>query len=215
VPAGGFAGIWPGGAFGLGAGAAPFALASTFCVKRLIDDASTATLAAAAPRMSDASAESLSIATPNAPPKPTPVPTAAASTCILRVTLELAATLRSPARFRPCVDVPRYALAYTPPTESASTGTIALPPAAPAPASTCSVPVYFALTSADCSAAAPKFTPSSISAVTSMPTSATAMPAPMPFESDVELFAGASGIVMPPTEKLLRARLPDASPTVT
>jgi len=94
-------------AFGLDAGFAPFALASTFCVKRLIDEASTSTFAAVAPRASVASAESLSIAMPNAPPKPTPVPTAAASTCILRVALTLEETLRSPVRFRLSDDVPR------------------------------------------------------------------------------------------------------------
>ena len=127
---------------GLLCGIAPLALARTFWLKRLTLVASTSTPAeSSTPRSMDAFAESFRIAMPNAPPKPTEPPTAAASTTMFRIMLPLARTASPPESSSVSSALLRYASVARPLTDSASTGTIALPPAAPAAASTCSLPV--------------------------------------------------------------------------
>jgi len=97
---------------------------------------------------------------------------------------------------------------------SASTGTIDLPPAAPAAACTVSVPTNCALTVAESSVADPKCTPSSTVAKMSTPVTLTAMPAPMPTLPSGLPAMGANGSVKP--SKLMPGvwRLPEASAAV-
>jgi len=77
---------------------------------------------------------------------------------------------------------------------SANTGTIDLPPSAPAAAWTVSVPVNDALTAAE-SSEPPKRTPLSILEMKSMPVTPTAMPAPMPTLSEELPVTGMNGSV--------------------
>ena len=169
-------------------------------------------------RISVASALSLSTAIPKAPPTPTPVPTASALASRMRVMLPSASTATSPATFNAVLAVPRYALTYKPETLSPSTGTTDVPPDAPAPAFTCSLPVKSAFTETSESSVIParlNTTPSSIAAMQSMPVMPTAIPAPTPtLLGFVLIVLGIRGIETRGKSNEVLIRLPDASPTV-
>ncbi len=195
-------------------GVAPTALALVVSVRRLAELASTDTLSAVTLRFNVASALSFRIAMPNEAPTPTLLPAAAASASTVRIILPSAETATSPVAVSVPACLPRYASEEMPEMASANTGTMDLPPAAPAAAKTVSVPVNDDLMEAEATGDVPKRTPSSTFARKSTPVTLTAIPAPMPTLPVALPVVGFSGIEMPAKSRLGVSRLPDASATV-